>query len=45
MANFNLQSIGDNFKIAAFLFFKRFVKNSKKMTFLHIPRRIKKQWS
>jgi hypothetical protein len=41
----NFKSIDDNFKIAAFLFLKSFVKNAQKMTFLHIPRQIKKQQS
>jgi hypothetical protein len=36
------KSIGDNFKIANFLFFNGFVKNTKKMTFLQISRLIKK---
>jgi hypothetical protein len=39
---FYFKSIGVNLKIAVYLFFKRFVKNAKKMTFLEISRKIKK---
>jgi hypothetical protein len=33
--------ISDNLKIATFLFFNRFVKKAKKMSFLEISRKIK----
>jgi hypothetical protein len=41
----NFKSIDDNFKIPAFLFFNRFVKNAQINDFLHLLRIIKKQVS
>jgi hypothetical protein len=48
--NFKRQNLISNelvriLRLLLIYFFNRFVKNAKKMTFLHIPRRIKKQQS